>query len=295
MKKKKIQVYYSRFVLAALVLAGIGLGCATLQQLATQVSVKQPDVEVVGAHLQKLSFTDAELNFDVAVKNPNAVGIDLKGFHYDFLINGHSLLAGDKTDALKIPAKGSGMVQIPVTLNFVDLYKTFQALKNKDTVPYQLKGDFSFELPVLGLVKVPASKSGTLPLAKIPKIGIKTLRVKHLSFTKADFECVVKLTNPNGFSLNLKNFDYNFTVAGQKWLAGESAQQKTISAKGQSEIVFPITVNFADIGMSVYRSIVDGKPLPYHFAGKLKLSSSLPVFKNVEWPFRKSGTLSISR
>ncbi len=295
MNNKTIHWNYLRFLLLGLLLVSVGFGCATLQQLATRVSVKRPDVQVVGAKLQKLSFTDAGLLFDVAVKNPNAVGINLKGFHYDFILNGHSLLAGDKNDQLQIPANGSSRVQIPVSLNFMDIYRTYQSLKDQDTTHYQLKGDFSFNVPVLGLVKIPASKSGTLPLTKIPKIAIKTLHVKKLSFSQADLELVVKLTNPNGFSLNLKNMAYRFTVAGKNWLTGESAKQEAISAKGESDVSLPISIHFSDIGMAIYQAIVNGKPLPYNFSGKLKLSSSLPVLKNVDWPFRTSGQLSISR
>ena len=295
MKNKSIRRNGVRFLLVGLAIASLGFGCATLQQLATQVSVKRPDVHVVGAKLQKLSFTDAGLLFDVAVRNPNAVGINLKGFHYDFILNGHSLLAGDKNDELAIPANGANHVQIPVSLNFMDVYRTYQSLKNQDTTHYQLKGEFSFNVPVLGLVKIPASKSGTLPLAKIPKISIKTLRVKNLSFSQADLELVVKLTNPNGFSLNLKDMAYRFTVAGKNWLTGESAPQKAISSKGESDITLPVSIHFSDIGMAIYQAIVNGKPLPYNFSGKLKLSSSLPVLKNVEWPFQKNGQLSISR
>ncbi len=285
----------TKFILFLLLATSLGVGCAALQQIATQVAVQKPDVQVVGARLQKLSFTQADLNFDVAVKNPNAVGIHLKGFHYDFILNGHSLLSGNKSEVLDIPANGTNKINIPVSLSFADVYKTYQSLKDKDTTRYQVKGDFSFQLPVLGLVKIPASKSGTLPLAKIPKIGIKTLRLKNLSFTKADLELVVKLTNPNGFTLNLNHLAYAFKVAGRNWLSGQSEPQKTISAKGENDIILPITLHFADIGMSFYNAIMNGKKLPYDFSGKLKLSSSLPVLKNVEWPFQKSGQLAISR
>ncbi len=295
MKKSGFLEFKFTILLSALALSLFIFSCANLQSLVQQMSVKQPRVEVVGARLKSLSFSGAGLAFDVRVQNPNPVGIDLKEFHYQFLLNERPFLSGDKTESLKIEANGSNTIQIPLAFTFENIYKTWKNLRDKDTTRYQLKGDFAFNLPVLGRVSIPASKSGILPLAKIPKIKIKALHVKNLDFSKADFELVFQLTNPNGFSLDLKRMKYALQIAGKNWVSGESAKEASISPKGKSNLTIPVSVHFSQIGHALYSSIVNGKKLPYDFSGKINFSSSLPVLKNVDFPFKKKGILSITR
>ncbi|NOY77929.1 MAG: LEA type 2 family protein, partial [Calditrichaeota bacterium] len=145
-------------LLGGVVLGLFILNCANVQSLIQHLSVEQPQVTVVGAQLKSLSFSGASLSFDVRVQNPNPVGIDLKEFHYDFLLDGHPFLSGDETQSLKIEPNGSNLLHIPVAFTFETIYKTWKDLRDKDTTRYQLKGVFGFDVPVLGRVRIPASK-----------------------------------------------------------------------------------------------------------------------------------------
>ncbi|RME02721.1 MAG: hypothetical protein D6812_05935, partial [Deltaproteobacteria bacterium] len=58
-------------------------GCSQLQGLLGSVAEKsyeKPDVTVAAARIAGLSFDQADLLFDLAIKNPNPVGVSMAGF-----------------------------------------------------------------------------------------------------------------------------------------------------------------------------------------------------------------------
>ena len=69
-----------------LVLIGI-YSCATLNTILNQMNVQKPTVEITNAQISDLSYDDLNLLFDIQIKNPNTVGINLAGFDYELLIN----------------------------------------------------------------------------------------------------------------------------------------------------------------------------------------------------------------
>ena len=175
--------------------------CSGLKKLAETASVKRPRVAFVGTEMTGLSFERVDLMFDIAVQNPNPLGIRLAGFDYDFLINGNSFISGDQQEGIEIRAQGEHTVHLPVSVAFVDLYEIFQNVKDKGRSAYELNCGFSFDLPILGDVRVPVSTKGDFPLLKLPRVSVDNLSLKRLGLTGADLEVVIRLNNPNTFSL----------------------------------------------------------------------------------------------
>ncbi|NTV45460.1 MAG: LEA type 2 family protein [Chlorobiales bacterium] len=139
-------------------------GCQTTKQILNSMNVKEPGVSVSNVAIEKVSLVGVNFTFDVKIDNPNQVGVNLSGFDYDFLVNGHSFAKGDQEQPIKIEPKGSSTVQIPLMLGFTDLFSVFTSLKKQSQANYQLTTGFHFDLPVLGKVRVPAEKTGNFSL-----------------------------------------------------------------------------------------------------------------------------------
>jgi len=144
--------------------------CADVLKVLNQATVQKPAVKITNTQLAALSFDRADLLFDIEIDNPNSVGVSLAGFDYDLLLNEQSFLKGDQQKQMEIKARDKATIQFPLTLDFMDLYNTYQRLKEEEDVGYTLKTGFSFDLPVLGVVRIPVSTSGRVPMIKIPSI-----------------------------------------------------------------------------------------------------------------------------
>jgi len=174
------------FIGPLVVLITGAISCSSVQELL-ETGVQKPKVEFVGMKLTGLSFYDLDLLFDLKVTNPNVVGITLAGFDYDFLINSRSFVNGNQDKGITIASHGESRIQIPVSLQFADIYQTVTNLGSQDSTTYQINTGFSFELPVLGVQRVPVSHSGSIPLLELPSVSIGSLKLLSLKFTVVDY------------------------------------------------------------------------------------------------------------
>ncbi|OQX86544.1 hypothetical protein B6D60_06035 [candidate division KSB1 bacterium 4484_87] len=266
--------------------------CATLQQLA---NVQKPQVRVGQIRLTNLTFDKVDLAVDLNITNPNPVAATLAGFDYNFFLNGQSFLTGNQVKQTTISANGQSTLQIPLSLTFKQIYDTYKSLKNSDSTVYKIAAGLSFDLPIIGKTRIPVQKSGYLPLAKIPSIKLSSLKLKSLNFSSAKVELQLKVDNPNAFSLNINKLNYNFLVNNKQWGVGQIAEVLQINQKGSSTIKIPLSLNFMEIGRTVYSMLTGSSGLSYQLKGDAALTSSLKVMPQLELPFNRSGKINISR
>ena len=267
--------------------------CADLMKIMKQTGIQEPAVHVSSAKLSGLSFDQADLLFDIEISNPNSIGISLAGFDYDLELNSVSFLKGDQKKKLEIRAKDVVTVQLPLSLSYRNIYETYQSLKTEDRVAYALKTGLSFDLPLLGVVRVPVSTSGNIPMPKLPSISLKSINLEKLSLTSADFNALVEIGNPNSWSLLVNTLQYGLTINGKQWMDGTTTKGISLDPKRETSLHIPFSLNFMEIGSSVYRVITNGKGLDYKFTGKADLSSSLEMLGEFQLPFNMSGKIDV--
>jgi LEA14-like dessication related protein len=268
-------------------------GCAATRDI---VQALRPDIRVKGVRLAGLSFDEADVLVDVDIANTNPLlPIALTGLDYALSINDISFLEGQQPKQLQIEPSGTTAFEIPLTLNYENLYKTFTSLKEQDIVAYQLECGLSFDLPGLGLTRIPFGTSGEIPTPRVPSIAVDGLYTKKINPFGADMELRLRMDNPNAFALFLNTFDYEFVVNGQPWAKGLNTDQVQIDSKGQAALAIPISLDFTRIGATVYQMLSGGDRVEYTFQGNLDLGTSLPLLQHTNLPMNASGSLNINR
>ncbi len=282
----------NRFLIAVAVLAAISFtySCAALQDLA---KTQKPKLSIVDFNLTNLSLQDIELTFGVEIDNPNPFAVDLNSYDYDLKFNSLSFIKGDQTQNSSIGANSKSIIHIPVSFNFNDLFNLVSDIKDKDETNFSFEATAGIQAPLLGLINIPFSKQGTLPVIKMPKINLGSLKLANLSLTKADFEVELGIENPNSFGLNLNNFNYNLELNGLTAIGGKLAQEVDISDKSSSKVVLPFSVNLLQLGAAAKKAIVDGESFEYSLNGNANVGSSLPLFKPSNFSFDRDGLISL--
>ena len=257
--------------------------------------IKQPRTEIADVRFKSINFESLDLAFDVKISNPNDFGVPFAGLDYDFRISDNSFLSGNQETPQKIEALGESIVEIPLTLRFVDVYNAIKALATQENIPYNLVVGTSFELPVIGKTRVPVKKAGELPKLQMPKIQLSALEMGDLSWTEAKMVIQLQMDNPNAFSLALSQFNYNFTVNGVKWAQGISERASDVSEKATGTISIPITLNFLNIGSAIYKLLKGDPSLNYQFSGALNIDTSFPGLNGINLPVNLSGTTKVTK
>jgi LEA14-like dessication related protein len=256
--------------------------CADLMQIVKKGSIEKPDVRISKTKLTGLSFDQADLVFDIEINNPNPISISLAGFDYNLLLNNNSFLKGDQNRQMEIKANDIATIQLPLSLLYENIYRTYQSLKNEDNITYSLKTGLSFDLPVLGTVRIPVSTSGDIPTLK-------------LTLTGAELDLAIGINNPNSWGLIINTLQYGLTINQAKWIDGHTSEKTNISGKNENTLHIPFTLNFLQIGASIYQEISSGRRLNYQFSGEVNLSSSLEMLGQFNLTFDLSGKIDLTQ
>jgi LEA14-like dessication related protein len=268
------------------------LSCSAARDVVTERIIRLPRVQIVSADITRLSFTDADLLFDVKVTNSNPIGIIMEGFEYDFLIEGEPFIRGKQHGRVQIEANDSSIVPFPLSLGYSSVYRTVALLRDRESAEYTLRLTLFFEVPVLGVVEVPVEHKGEFPLLRLPAIAPYAVRVERIGLTSADLLLEIGVENPNTFSFEASLFRYELIINERKWVSG-SMREIVVQAKQKSVHEIPINIDFVEMGESVIRLLSTGERAVYTLRGKVGLVTSFPLLGEVELPFEVSGEIPI--
>jgi len=250
----------------------IMVSCAAMQELIQAPSVKVDAVKINGATFQNIT-----LGFDLLINNPNPFGVQLDGFDYSFVIQGQEFLKGAENKGINILAANQSHMNIPITIQFQELYKLITQTESLDSLAYQISGHFRPGGLLAGF-PVPFSKSGKMPNIHIPKLSFKGLKVGQLSLSGVNLELGMDIGNSNVFGFDIGKLDYAIQLAGTKVASGLTQNMAKIPAKGKGEIKIPMTLDFAGMTSSL-RSILTGQNVQCNINGAADLNSPFGVMQ----------------
>lgn len=281
----------ARLLLAvALLLAG----CAGL----TKSGIGRPKVSVESAKLAALSFQGATLQFGFGIDNPNPVGLHLDGFDYALSVEGARMMEGRQESKLDVAADARTTLELPVTLKYQQLWSGLRQVVEKKQAGYVLEAGFAFDVPVIGRVRIPVRREGTLPLLRLPKIRLERVAVAGLSARAADLALAVAVDNPNDLAADLQGIDTALKLNERS--VGRLVHEGTVHLppNGTQRLTVPLRLDLVQLGSAVFSLLSSGGVVDYGLDGNLSLTSSEPSFEPAfvpaEVPFSASGRAELS-
>ncbi len=251
--------------------------CSALREFA---DVRQPTISYSQMSIQSISFDEVTLLFDFDVNNPNQIGVTADQYSYEFFINQNSFLSGTQTENLRISRESTSLVQVPVSLNFSEVFNTFSSLVRRDSLSYELSTEVQFDVPGLGKQRVPISAAGELPIPRMPRIEFGGLNINNLSLAGADLEVGFRVSNPNSFGLSMANAAYVLNVNGRQWLDTRLGDTIRLGASESDMINIPIRLDATQMG-SVLLDLMRGTTeFDYNISGSADISADIEGFED---------------
>ena len=199
----------------------------------------------------------------------------------------------DQNEPLSINAMGSSNVKIPLSINYNDLYQAIKSLKEQDNSQYAFDGGLSFNLPVLGNVRIPISASGSIPLLKLPKIKVNKVALKSYSWSSASLELDMEINNNAAMPLVFDKLNYGLAIAGKSWVAGTITEKISLDPNGDKAVKIPFKLNFIEMGRSLYDIIAGDEELNYSLEGSADVLIDHPLFKKETFEFEDLSKIKI--
>lgn len=266
-------------LMAAALIAG---GCKSLEPFFAR-----PDVSFETLSVKDMSLTQATLVFTFRVHNPNPMGVNVNAATYDLRIDDRPMARGTFDDGIRLPAAAARSMDLPVTINFTDVFQNFAAMATRESVPYVLSGSFN----MLGF-DLPYRTEGSLPVPKLPRISLKSVRVGKVGFSGADLDFILTLANPNPFPVHPAGLDYAIELGGIRFLSGQTQTVSAVGANGTTQVTIPATIDFIGLGRTAMH-LLNNASAPYNLSGNLRFD--LPGTGQQALAFDKSGQVSLVR
>lgn len=268
-------------------------GCESLRDVVE--AIHKPEVRIDSTELEALSFSGLNLRFDVEIRNPNPIGISLAGFDYELQIEGTPFISAEVEEKVTIAARDRYIIPLPVELGFEELVRTIRELEDREEAAYQLTSGFSFDLPVLGRVRIPVSTEGSIPILRFPELQVRSLRLNAISLAGASLDLELEIRNRNNFKIFIESLEYRFRVDGRDWASGMRQERVRLGENDAAVLTIPVELDFAAVGRSVYQMILGADTLQYTLEANVDMGTSLRVLKKATLPFEVAGQLRIKR
>jgi LEA14-like dessication related protein len=124
-----------------------------------------------------------------------------------------------------------------------------------------------------------------------PTLTFKAAHLADVSLGGATVNLTYVLENPNPIGLSLAEVGYAFSVEGRQVVAGMPAMGLKIPASGQTELVFPASVKFADLASALHIFLTK-EHAAYRAEGFLGIQTPLGVLRV---PIAKEGTFDVPK
>jgi LEA14-like dessication related protein len=129
---------------------------------------EKPRASITGMQVRNVGLTNATMLFDVKVDNPYTVSLPMSNVDYVLSSQGQQFLTGKADVQGAVPAGGSKTLGIPVRISYLGLINAVKGARPGATVPYKADMGLSVDVPILGTLRVPMSKEGSLSIPSAP-------------------------------------------------------------------------------------------------------------------------------
>jgi len=123
-------------------------------------------------------------------------------------------------------------------------------------------------------------------VVKKPSVHVEDVKYRSISYEEGRLDSRMQLTNPNPFSLPLKQMHYTLRLNGHELASSTISFDKSIPARGTIQIQIPIRFRYRAL-LTGLGSLLQSQHVSYQLGGQLDFGLvSVAVSKNGEFVLR---------
>ena len=158
-----------------LLLGAVFLPCSSCRPLMKEVfqtpKVRLVHIGIAGNPFLARGPLDAILH--LSVNNPNAYAVTVANVTYTATVGTRRLAEGERNEEVRIEPSGETVVKVPVRLQTDAFAAALREVIEARALPYEFNGSVGVVAPIVGVVRVPFSRNGTIdPVDLLRRKGI---------------------------------------------------------------------------------------------------------------------------
>lgn len=142
-----------------------------LKEVFKAPKVRVVDIGIAGNPFQ--SRGPIEVVLHLAVNNPNSYALTVASVAYSATVGTRRLADGERTEEIRIEPSGETVVKVPVRLQTDVFVDALREVLDARAISYEFNGSVGVVAPVVGVVRIPFSRTGTIdPMDILRRKGI---------------------------------------------------------------------------------------------------------------------------
>jgi LEA14-like dessication related protein len=272
-------------LLAVLCIVFIFTTCETVQTV-----LQEPVISLHSMELAKANFTDAQILCKVQIDNPNVFEIPFPEIGWEIFLNANSFINGVVKNDQKIKARNSTLIDIPVSLDYLDVFRTLSSLFGRSSIEYKIPLALKFSIPVLGDKIWHLEPQGVLPLPQVPKLSAPTVRIESSNLSMVELRVSMNVENPNAFSLPPPKIAFNYQLNNVSILRNSFENRTQLAASSVTPVVFGLAVYYADV-FRILPSLITSSSASSLL--DMSVDFGVPAFSGQKFNLQVPGTLPL--
>jgi len=142
-----------------------------LKEVFQTPKVRLVNIGIAGNPFLARGPLDAILH--LSVNNPNSYAVTVANVAYTATVGTRRLAEGERNEEVRIEPSGETVVQVPVRLQTDAFAAALREILEARALPYEFNGSVGVVAPLVGVVRVPFSRTGTVdPVDLLRRKGI---------------------------------------------------------------------------------------------------------------------------
>ena len=142
-----------------------------LKEVFQAPKVRLVDIGIAGNPFQSKGPVEAILH--LSVNNPNSYPLTVASVAYSATVGTRRIADGERTEEIRIEPSGETVVKVPVRLQTDVFAAALREMLEARSISYEFNGSVGVVAPVIGIVRVPFSRTGTIdPMDILRRKGI---------------------------------------------------------------------------------------------------------------------------
>ena len=248
-------------------------GCGWLRD-----QVKDPEVAYEAARVTSVDFEQIAIELELAVTNPNPVGVTLSGYDLDLNIGELPCVRAKERQDIDLRGGKAATVLVPISLKWTEVQAAAGDLMKDGEVPKDVPWTANGTVTVVAgptELEVPFSAAGDLPVVVPPTLVPTDLRFVRADLAKAQLEVDVQIENPNARPIAADRVEWLVEVEGREASRGRLEKPVRIKARGKAEVTLHVEASSRDLGLAAFAMLARSGELDVRVRGSAMVDTGL--------------------
>lgn len=252
-----------------------------------------PELKLAQMKITNLTAEKADMKMNLLIDNKAPVGLSIDSLFYTVAIEGQEIARTTYPDSLRLEARDSTTLELPLTLYHDKLADVLKGLEQqgRDSALYTVNATIFTDMALIPKDKLNLKVEKRLPLIRILEIHVTDIKMKDVGLKGATMVVETSVKNKNGFPIRFTDMNYRVQVDNNGWMEGSKPGTVNIPAKATTTLTIPMEIELKEMGKNVLDLIRKGTNVHYDFRMNTKLASDAQVLQDSKIALSSSGKL----